>query len=213
MKQKHKNPAQISLDGFDEFQDESSDSKYLLESDGPDPRDNYLLAIYPPPEVAVQIHRLIDADRKHFGLTAPARPQHVLHATLCLLRDERCLRPAQRVAEVASASPFDVTFDCTLSFVKGESDTAAKKPYVLGCQPRSNQALHLLQRQLHVPLLRMGMLHRKSFVPHVTMLYDTKTVTRQAIEPIRWRVSKIGLVHGHYTKTFHEEVWSRSLAH
>lgn len=105
-----------------------------------------------------------------------------------------------------------MTFDCALTFVKGDSDHIANKPYVLGCEPNSNQALHLLQRQLHMPLLRMGMLHRKSFVPHVTLLYDAKTVARQAIDPIRWRVSKIALVHSHFGKTHHEELWSRSLA-
>ena len=42
----------------------------------------------------------------------------------------------------------------------------------------------------------LGQYVRTSFRPHVTLLYDDQYVARQAVDPIRWTVSELVLVHG-----------------
>ncbi len=166
-------------------------------------RDNFLFAIYPPPDVAARMHLLVAEHRALFGFGAPARPQRILHATLCVLAGEQSVQPASLVADAVCEKSFDVSFDCALSF-GSSSDDRHKLPHVLACSAESNPQLHRLRNVLGEPLRQMGLLRRKHFVPHVTLLYDTVAAPKRMIEPIRWRVDRFALVHSHYGETRHQ---------
>jgi RNA 2',3'-cyclic 3'-phosphodiesterase len=200
------NPDQLLLDGVAAQYEESRSWNYLLGTYNQYPYDNFLLAIYPPTVVAKQIRQVIDAHRRQFGFSGSARPPHILHATLCVLNDETCVDAALSVAHSVRATAFDVAFDRSQTFVGEQTDSRRRRPYVLSCDKRSNLALRCLQRQLHAPLARLGSLQRKSFSPHVTLLYDTLVAGMQMIEPIVWRVDRFALVHSHYGKTRHEVI-------
>lgn len=177
------------------------------------PFDNFLLAIYPPVEVASRIYGVADGVRRERGLTRPLRPAHILHVTLCLLRDELCMDAAASAAKGVRCAPFEVSFDRISTFA-GNAQRQERHdalPCALSCLQNDNLALRYLHRQLHAPLRRLGISVRPVFAPHVTVLYDPTNVPVQMIEPIRWQVDRFALVHSHYGKTNHEVIESWSL--
>lgn len=202
------NPDQLALDGVEPPYAESRPWNSMLGTYSQYPFDNFLLAIYPPAAVAMQIHQVLEAQRQQFGFVGPARPPHILHATLCVLNDETCLDAALSIANSVRTARFEVTFDRALTFTGQEQDGQRRRPYVLGCATGSNVALRCLQRQLHAPLWRMGMSNRRSFSPHMTLLYDTTAAPMQMIEPISWQADRFALVHSHFGETRHEVIQS-----
>lgn len=205
MKQNLCSSGQLPLDGFLPLPEALRSWNSLTGSYESPSDDNFLLAIYPPAEVAAQIHELLEEHRSRLGFLGRARPQHILHATLCLLKDESCLKTAEAVGNIVRASPFDVTFDRSFTFDK-QDGSAIKQPYVLSCDQRSKLPLRLMQRQLHAPLLKMDLLRRKGFAPHVTLLYDSTVAQTQMITPVCWHVDSLALVHSHSGKTHHEVI-------
>ena len=197
---------QLVLDGVAAPYEESRPWNSLLGTYSQYPFDNFLLAIYPPAAVATQIHQTLEVQRRLFGLVGPARPPHILHATLCVLNDEACVDAALSVANSVRAARFEVTFDRALTFSGREHDGQRRRPFDLSCGTGSNIALRCLQRQLHMPLWRMGMSKRRTFSPHVTLLYDTQVAGTQMIQPITWEVDRFALVHSHFGKTSHEAI-------
>lgn len=116
---------------------------------------------------------------------------------------------ARSIGNGARASGFGVTFDRAFTVAGGERDTQRRRPYLLSCDTRSNVALRCLQPQLEAPLSRIGLSKRRTFSPHVTLLYGTTVATMQMIEPIISRVDRFALVHSHVGKSTHEvfEAW------
>lgn len=200
------NPDQLVLDGVEAPWEESRSWNSLLGTYSRYPFDNFLLAIYPPAAIATQIQQVLEVQRRQFGFVGPARPPHILHATLCVLNDETGVDAARSIGNCVRAACFDVTFDRVLTFVGDERDAQRRRPYVLSCDTDSNVALRCLQRQLHAPLWRMGLSKRRTFSPHVTLLYDTTVAPMQMIEPIVWQVDRFALVHSHFGKTTHEVI-------
>jgi len=87
--------------------------------------------------------------------------------------------------------PFEVSFDRTASF-RGRPDN---RPFVL----IGGQGLRRLQsfrQMLGAAMTRRGLrrLANTNFVPHVTLLYDVRSVDEYPIEPIGWTVTEFVLV-------------------
>jgi 2'-5' RNA ligase len=84
-------------------------------------------------------------------------------------------------------SPFEVRFDRVMSF----RNTRAKRPFVLR-DGGDNTALlrfhRCLENALHV---------QSPLNPHVTLLYDEKNVAEERVNPIRWTVDELVLVHSY----------------
>jgi 2'-5' RNA ligase len=124
-------------------------------------------------------------------------PVERLHVTLHWLRDHAAL-PQELVAQAMAAgggvemAPFDVVFDR----VESLGDANHGGPLVLA----GTQGL-LGLRKLHRALAGamkdagLGEYVRTSFRPHVTLLYAEQYVAPQAVEPIRWTVTELVLVH------------------
>lgn len=162
----------------------------------PQTTDRLFFAVMPPLAVAERIAGLAEHLRGQFGLSGRARPTDHLHVTVHHLGDYAGL-PAQRVAAAsAAAAGMDLTaFTARFDRVGSFSARAARPPCVLLGDPDAAgwQQLHgdLGKRLAVAHLLRP----ERAFVPHVTLLYDTRAIATQPVEPIQWPVRELLLIH------------------
>lgn len=174
-------------------------SQQLLLPDIPDPpppTDNHFWALRPEPDSGAgrQIDRLARTLRDQQGLVGLPLGPNRFHVTLHPLRsfldphrarlDEACRAVAETTA------PFEVVFDRIASFAGG----TALSPVVLWGGP--NDALQDFRRQLGIGLMRggLGRFETGKFTPHVTLLYDRRTIPEQNVEPVSWTVTEFFLV-------------------
>jgi 2'-5' RNA ligase len=155
--------------------------------------DGLFFALFPDPPAAAQLekvaaqqcirHRLtgrpLAADRFHvsligFGAHAGV-PRELIAAAMAA--GDRVALPA-----------FDVRFDRAVSFL------GSPRPRVV-CG--DNAELVSFQRALGRVVERAGLGGRvkPQWTPHVTLLYDAREIDAHAIEPVRWTVRELVLVH------------------
>jgi 2'-5' RNA ligase len=172
--------------------------------DAPAITDRLFFAIFPDPATAATIAQCADALRGAHQLTGrPLAPER-FHITLHHLGDHAGVRRdivamASQAAEAMTTPSFEVTFDRAASFHNGGNN-----PFVLQGGD-GLEALKAFQRDLGLAMARAGLgkLVDRSFTPHVTMLYDRRLVTEQALSPIRWTVGGFTLVHSLLGRTEH----------
>lgn len=86
--------------------------------------------------------------------------------------------------------PFEVTLHSARSFEGGKPD---RKPLVLIGEGEGLTRLHTI---LGACLMRNGLPgQRGAFTPHLTLLYNSRTISEQPIEPIRFVVRDFVLIH------------------
>jgi RNA 2',3'-cyclic 3'-phosphodiesterase len=99
-----------------------------------------------------------------------------------------------------SASSFDVTFDRLENFALNP----LKHALVLLCGGGLT-SLTSLHWQIGEALWRAGFKHvGKSFVPHITLVYDTKPFAIPQIAAVSWRVNRFALIESTYGERRHE---------
>jgi 2'-5' RNA ligase len=151
------------------------------------------LAAVPDAGTAERIHQLAAVlKRAHRFDGKPIAPGR-LHISLFALGGlpEGQHYAAWEAAMDVRTAPFEVTFDRTASF-RGRTDN---RPFVL----IGEKGLHGLQsfRQLlGAAMTRRGLrrLANTNFTPHVTLLYDARSVDEYPIEPIGWTVTEFVLI-------------------
>ena len=86
---------------------------------------------------------------------------------------------------------FEVSFDRTASF-RGRPDN---RPFVL-IGEKGLRRLQSFRQMLGAAMARRGLrrLANTNFTPHVTLLYDARSVDEYPIEPIDWTVTEYVLV-------------------
>ncbi len=162
--------------------------------EGPRPegrRDLVFFAIRPDDAAQAQIADLtmgLTQSRKLVG--RPMRSER-LHLTLPWIRVPRAnaaaLVPiAGIIANGIECACFDLVLDRVLSF-KGRPGS---RPLVLTGQ---SEPLRRLYAELRVFGLGQG--RRPEFTPHVTLLYDPANVLEHVVEPVRWTVRELLLIH------------------
>jgi 2'-5' RNA ligase len=169
--------------------------------------DRLLFLTYPDVETAGRIVQRVPDLRTAHGLTGrPIAPDR-LHITLNHLGDHAGLPQdmvvlARHAAETLATQPFEVAFDRAVSF----EGRPGNRPFVL----RGGDGLAALiafQQTLAQAMIRTGSRIGKwaetNFTPHVTLLYDGRSVAEQAIKPIGWTVSEFALVHSLVGQTRH----------
>jgi 2'-5' RNA ligase len=177
-----------------------------LEPESPRPRlDRLFFAIFPDAETAARIADLAARLRDAHRLSGKLLRTDRFHITVNHLDDfpgvpERIVAAASQAAASVKAAPFEVVFDRAASF-KGKPD---KKPFVL----RGGDALEALiafQQALGFEMAKAGLgdYVEKSFTPHVTLLYDPRLVPEEPVEPIRWTVRELVLIHSLLGQTRH----------
>jgi 2'-5' RNA ligase len=151
------------------------------------------LAAIPDAATAARIHRLAGvlkrAHRFSGKLIEPAR----LHVSLFFLGGlpEQDIQAAHVAAADVRTEPFEVSFDRTASF-RGKRGS---RPFVL-VGDNGLQRLISFREMLGAALLQRGLrrLANTNFTPHVTLLYDARSVEEYPIEPISWTVREFVLI-------------------
>ena len=152
------------------------------------------LAILPDAVAREQIHRMASVIKRAHRLQGELTTREHLHATLFPLTGlpEGVVRKVCDVVAETSAEPFEVSFDCTMSFRGGRGS----RPFVLTGSAGLNR-LKSFRRSLAVAFKKrgLGFLARRDFTPHVTLLFDDRAVEENPAGPIRWTVGELVLIH------------------
>jgi 2'-5' RNA ligase len=161
------------------------------------PLDRLFFAILSPPEAAVQIADCFHALRSEHGLKGrPIGPDR-LHISLRGLGDhprlpKTLIEKAQGAGASVAMPPFEVVLDRAVSFARKN-----EKPPVVLRASGDVTPLITFHRFLGEAMKKAGLGRWvvSQFTPHMTLLYDSRMVKEQAIEPVRLTVSDFVLVH------------------
>jgi 2'-5' RNA ligase len=87
-----------------------------------------------------------------------------------------------------------ITFRFIKSFeeISSQDGRPRNRPLVLLAE---GDALHELHKTLGAAMKKIGLSAAAHFMPHMTLLYGSKPVPVQAIEPIRLAVNDFALIH------------------
>ena len=154
-------------------------------------------ALFPDARNAAKIAARMPRTCREYGFLGRPIPVERLHVTLQHIDDyvdeppDGLVEALRHAAESIAAKPFPVSFDRALTFAIRKP----KRPYVLaGGEQRDLQAFH---RKLGDATNRAwpDFKPRRSFTPHVSLIYDEKTVEEHRIKrPIDWTVREFVLV-------------------
>lgn len=166
--------------------------------------DRLFFAVFPEPAAGERIAQLARDMRATHALRGNPLLTGRLHVTLFALGDYAGLpvHIVERATEAAArvhTEPFEVSLDTVGSFI-GRRD----HPLVLrGLNVDS--PLHMFRRRLGEQLLATAAIRDipGAFEPHVTLLYDSRAVTPEPVEPISWTVRELVLVHSLLGQTRH----------
>jgi RNA 2',3'-cyclic 3'-phosphodiesterase len=167
--------------------------------------DQVFFAIFPDAQAAARVTARMQQLRSQHGLTGRPLAMERFHVTLFHLGDyvglpRGVVAAASEAAAAVAFPPFDIVFDRAMSFF-GKSHS---QPFVL----RGGDGLAALvefQRALGAEIKKAGLWRRADahFTPHVTLLYDSRCVVEQIIEPVSWTVTEFVLVHSLLGQTRH----------
>lgn len=141
-------------------------------------------------------------ERLHITLHAVARfePQQPIPLDL--------VSAARAASNALRHTPVEVVHDRAGSF----SNPGDNNPFVLRCDDRSTDAIGLLRAKLQVCLRRSGLQPQASTTPHLTLLYDRRTVDTSFVPAIRWQASRLRLVLSHRGLGHHQTIEEWRLA-
>ena len=186
---------QFSFPGFDDPpQKPPAQSKAKAGKPGETLPYSLFFSLFPRADDAKAVVELTNSLRLRHGLTGKPLLQHRLHVTLHDLGNyaevpQDIVDAAIRAGDSLAADAFDVVFDCALSYPSGGT-------YVLSGTEGMRQLTafrELLGEAMHGQGLRV----KRSFTPHMTLMYDTHPVAEHAIEPVRWVAHEFVLIRSH----------------
>lgn len=162
--------------------------------------------VFPAPAACEAIAVETDGLRAEHSLAGAPIKSSRLHATLHYLGEHAVERNdiIDKAVEAASRVTH-AGFDMVLASASSFSTRGDRHPCVMLC-PEERQPVHGLWRELGNQLMAAGLGRylKRDFIPHVTVLYDRRVLTPQAIEPIRWQVRDFSLVRGQPGKDEYE---------
>lgn len=137
-----------------------------------------------------------------------------LHITLHWLGDHAEFPAAlARHACLAGTRMVSEPFDVVLDRIGSIGDAYNSGPLVLS-GGGALAALRGFQRELGEALRAVGIeaFERRSFKPHMTLLYTPTYVAREPVAPVAWTVSELLLIDSHIGQVVHEVVGRWPLA-
>ena len=166
--------------------------------------DLVFFALFPEGSGARSAARLAGKLRQSCGLRARPLAQHRLHVSLHLLGQydgvpNEIAAKTCKAASAIAAVPFRVTFDIAESWRRRQGNA----PLVLRSSDPA-KSLFALYDALGEAMARDGLAGggpRRSYLPHMTLLYDTGDVGPCEVEPVRWTVREFVLVHSRRGRT------------
>lgn len=191
-------PEQFELPGFDLAPDSASVAHSLF------------FAMLPDAAAAARILALAERLRAQHGLPdKPLLAEH-LHVTLQPLWSTKRTPPppplievARQVASTIVSPPFDIVFDRALRFGR-----PADRNRALVLQSGDNVLLTAFQQRLSAALAQRGLRLPRPPDPHMTLLYTSRHIAQQRIEPLRWPATMFALVLSYVGETRHEHLGS-----
>ena len=174
-----------------------------------DPHHRLFFVLRPTIEAATEALEIAQACRTTHSLTGPSRPRDLLHVTLNGVGAYRRLPQdivfgAEQVAATVRAQPFELVLDEVMSFRHPGEPQA-----LVICSRQENEALLDLRRQIQEGLYEAGLPHNVGghLTPHMTLLYDRKTVLPEKLErPVRWHIQEFLLIHSIYGRSEHNVI-------
>jgi 2'-5' RNA ligase len=179
---------QLSLDGI------SADSTAT---------DFLFLGIFFAPPASAHLTSQAQQLRSKYGLMGRPLAPNRFHISLFDLGHSSGLnvgkaREAIAAAATVKAPAFDVTFASAMSFGRN----APKLPLVLRMAADTGPLVEF-HKVLGIALTSAGLGIKPRFTPHITLLYDAKSVAPEPIDPIHLRVNQFTLVHSLQGETQH----------
>jgi 2'-5' RNA ligase len=158
-------------------------------------------AVFPQAQAASAIALHAATLAREQGLVGKRLPAHRLHVTLHELGGyvelpTELVEVARQAGDAVQAPVFDVVFDRAMSF-PGSGD------YVLR-GGEGNAQLVAFRESLGVALVNVGLPVKRSFTPHMTVLYDHQTIAEHTIEPVHWTAKEFVLIKSHVGLSKHE---------
>jgi RNA 2',3'-cyclic 3'-phosphodiesterase len=151
------------------------------------------LAIIPDAGTGARIHRLAGVLKRAHKFSGKLIAPERLHVSLFFLGglSEPGIEAACAAAAEVRTEPFEVMFDRTASFC-GKRDS---RPFVLVGEDGLRR-LESFRRMLGGVMMRRGLrrVANTNFAPHVTLLYDARSVEEYPVEPISWNVTEFVLI-------------------
>lgn len=162
--------------------------------------ERLFFGVFPDPEAAAHIarfgRRFVLRNQLKGSLLRPDR----LHVSLHHVGDYKRLRTkivyaARQAGNGVLGYPFEMTFRSLRSFegAPAVGGRPCRRPLVL--LGDDDHVLSELHRSLGSAMVRNGLRPTTHFTPHLTMFYGSKQIPLQAIEPIRFTVKEVTLVH------------------
>lgn len=203
-------PDQFALPGFDPMP-EPARRERTTPRQRPEGPNNIFFALVPGPDRLDAILEVQSRLRDVEALTGKPIDAARLHVTLHDLGGHAepsvaFLDAARRAADSIAMSSFEIAFDRALSFPR----KLGKPPFVLGNRGEL-AALASFRHELGLAIAAAGLWRHEVTTPHMTLLYDTRTVAEQPIERISWLVTEFVLVQSLGGKGVHERLGTWSL--
>ncbi len=174
---------------------------------GPEPvaTDRLFFAVFPDASAGARIARLAQGLLDEHGLKGRPLATERFHVTLHHIGDyaglpQGVVDMALAAAAIVDTRPFEVAFDRTGTFV----GRMRNLPVVLR-GTGGVTALTELQRALGTAMMKTGLGRsvNRQYTPHVTLLYDDRSIEEQVVDTISWPVHEFVLVHSLLGKTRH----------
>ena len=176
-----------------------------MNTDQPLPKAGVYVGIFPLAEDAPRFDNILNTQCREHGLTGTPRPPLYRHVTCGFVGpspmvSNRVIESFKRACEAAvGLTPaFEIEFDHVMSFGGGA--------FAL-CKPGGNEAAHGFHHLLQREMMKQGCkFHKDSpkFNPHMTLLYDRRTIPSTSAESIKWKVGKLALVRSLVGRTKYE---------
>jgi 2'-5' RNA ligase len=181
------------------------------------PRGRHLLhrlfvALYPPPETAATIARLVDRTVETGEMRGRRVPGDRLHISLNYLGGfpeppYGVIEPVIKALSSVQARAFVVALDRVVSFGAG----AGLRPRVLTGDD-GLIGVFMLHHAIHAALVQAGLTRRteRPFTPHLTLSREAGALPEDFIDPVVWRVQEFRLIHSREGEGRHHAagVWS-----
>lgn len=162
-------------------------------------RYSLFFAVRPGQADAARIGAQADALLASYGVAGYRVGPERLHITLDEIGPE-FMEAACRAADSVSSPAIDVSFDTAMTF-------GSSGPFVLvgGKESRGLDGLRALRTVLGCALADRGMKLQRSYEPHMTLCYDSRTrIARTPIEAVAFRATEFALVKSHIGQSRHE---------
>jgi 2'-5' RNA ligase len=151
-------------------------------------------SVFPDPLTAFGIARFARQCRCQYGFDGEPIAASRLHISLQHLGEyhempESVVGKAREAAARVRMPPFAVMVDRMSSF----SGRQGNYPLVLRGED-GVVGLTMLHRSLGAEMRKVGLKRRADFTPHMTLVYGSRRIDEQPIEPVCWTVGELVLV-------------------